>query len=284
MNAFNPIAVFNLDDAQPHELLSAFVEKFNAMAQYTEELEQTIEQLEQCQRLRDDILADEKAKVAGLQAIIEQQDHDLAVAAKGIADAQTLANTTKNQQVQLNHLQAQLASAQQMITQAKQATKQLQTTKEQVKRLKDSAEKYQLRCKKQEHEKAELKKEAAFYKERWLTTQDKVIELTHQLNFKGNTGIYHGEKEHLFYWPEVTKLKDEQGNEFTSRCLLMMHESGRGGFIAMSPDGNVGLMDAPKGGLRASKDTLAFAKDWLFKVNELQNGVVYEADLIAPNP
>lgn len=113
---------------------------------------------------------------------------------------------------------------------------------------------------------------------------DKIATLKMTLAHDTGSGLYHNDKHHLIIWPQVTKMQGEDGTIFEGRSLLYMHQSGRGGLMTYNPGTNeVNLCAAPVGGLRPNEDTREFAKNWLFKVNALQNGNVQEEDMIAVN-
>ena len=112
---------------------------------------------------------------------------------------------------------------------------------------------------------------------------NKVAELQHKLEQNTGSGLYHNGEHHLIIWPQKTKMQREDGTTFESCSLLYLHQSGRGGLISHDPQDGAQLCAAPKGGLRPSKDTLDFAQNWLRQVNEVQNGLVTDADMIPVN-
>ncbi|EKO3392562.1 hypothetical protein OMA37_004402 [Vibrio fluvialis] len=113
---------------------------------------------------------------------------------------------------------------------------------------------------------------------------DKIAMLQRTLAHDTGAGLYHNDKHHLIIWPQQTKMQGEDGSVFEGRSLLYMHQSGRGGLMTYNPGTNeVNLCAAPAGGLRPDEDTREFAKNWLFKVNALQGGVVQDDDMIPVN-
>lgn len=113
---------------------------------------------------------------------------------------------------------------------------------------------------------------------------DKIASLKKQLAHDTGSGLYHNGEHHLIIWPQKTKMQDTDGNVFEGRSLLYLHQSGRGGLMTYNPGTEqVNLCAAPRGGLRPSEDLKQFAQNWLFKVNELQDGTVKEEDMIPVN-
>lgn len=155
--------------------------------------------------------------------------------------------------------------------------------KEQIKRVKEANEKSQARCSKLELEAKEYRKEITHLTEQRNIAVNKVAELKHKLDHNTGAGLYHNGEHHLIIWPQKTKMQREDGTQFESRSLLYLHQSGRGGLITHDPQDGAQLCAAPKGGLRPSKLTLDFAQNWLSQVNDIQNGVVTDADMIPVN-
>lgn len=155
--------------------------------------------------------------------------------------------------------------------------------KEQIKRVKEATQKAQARCDKLELEAKEYRKEIAHLSDQRTHAVNKVIELKHKLEHNTGAGLYHNGEHHLIIWPQKTKMQREDGTQFESRSLLYLHQSGRGGLITHAPQDGAQLCAAPKGGLRPSKNTLEFAQNWLRQVNDIQNGVVTDADMIPVN-
>lgn len=118
-----------------------------------------------------------------------------------------------------------------------------------------------------------------------LAEKDEIIyQLNKQLIHNQGSGLYHNGDHHLIIWPEKTRYQRPDGEIYEGRSLLYMHQSGRGGLVTYDPiKGEVYMCKAPKTGLRPSKETREFAKNWLYNVNELQDGVVHEKDMLAVN-
>lgn len=122
-------------------------------------------------------------------------------------------------------------------------------------------------------------------KDKALFSKDEEIRLLNkQLAHNTGAGLFHKGEHHLIIWPEKTTFERPDGTSFQGRSLLYLHQSGRGGMISYDPISNSShLCKAPKAGLRPSEDCKVFAKDWLYTVNEVQDGIVHEKDMFPVN-
>lgn len=223
----------------------------------------------------------EKRLNASQSVQLTEQSSDLKKAAKAIEDAQKLANLTTAQQRENITLKEQLKAAQQSIRELNQLNPK--KLKEQNKRQKEANEKAQARNGKLELEAKEYKKEIVALKDLVNKSSNLIIEQKRTIEHNTGAGLYHKGKDHLIIWPQKTKMQRPDGSTFEGRSLLYLEQSGRGGLITYDPETGAQLCAAPKGGLRPSNDTIDFAKNWLFKVNEQQQGIVNDSDMIPVN-
>ena len=274
-----------LTQVHSSDLLTAFIHAYN-QEQADNEEQQTIHELykqntaDEIQILKSQLEA-EKRLVASQQESLAQQTEDLNKAAKAIEDAQTLAKTTTAQLNQITTLKQQLEAAQQAVRELKQLNPL--KLKEQIKRTKEANAKAQARNKKLELEAKEYRKTIAHHEQRYNECINKIRQQKAELEHNTGAGLYHKGKDHLIIWPQKTKMERPDGSIFESRSLLYLHQSGRGGLVTFDPETGAQLCAAPKGGLRMADETIEYAKDWLFTVNELQDGVVHDKDMIPVN-
>lgn len=156
--------------------------------------------------------------------------------------------------------------------------------REQIKRIKEKSISDKKRMAAQERALKEARSVLVNLEKSVMEKESTICNLNKQLAHNTGSGLYHNGEHHLIIWPEKTVMEREDGERFEGRSLLYMHQSGRGGLITFDPiDGQAYLCKAPKNGLRPSEACKEFAKDWLYSVNELQNGVVKEKDMLAVN-
>lgn len=156
--------------------------------------------------------------------------------------------------------------------------------REQIKRIKEKSISDKKRLTTAENA-MKLSKRATEKLIKQLQEKDQAIyQLQKELSHNNGSGLYHHGDHHLIIWPEKTRVQRPGGDVFEGRALLYMHQSGRGGLITYDPTDNQSyLCKAPKTGLRPSKDVREFAKNWLYNVNELQDGIVKDKDMLAVN-
>jgi len=272
-------------EAHSSDTLTKFVEQYNA-EQIEQEQQATIHALYR-QNTQDEIailksqLDAEKRFTAQLQDQATQDAIDLNRAAKAVENGVKIASQTTALNNTIASLQSQLKTAQEKVQELNQLNPK--KLKEQIKRVKEATKKAQARCDKLELEAKEYRKEIAHLSDQRTTAVNKVIELKHKLEKNTGTGLYHNGEHHLTIWPQKTKMQREDGTQFEGRSLLYLHKSGRASLIAHDPKNGAQLCAAPKGGLRPSKATLDFAQNWLRQVNEVQNGIITDADMIPVN-
>ena len=285
--ALSQLHLVDSTESEPHssDTLSRFVEQYNA-EQIQIEQQAQIHALYK-QNTQDEIailkskLEAEKRFNADLQDQAKQDAIDLNRAAKAVENGVKIASQTTALNNTIASLQSQLKTAQEKVRELNQLNPK--KLKEQIKRVKEATEKSQARCSKLELEAKEYRKEIAHLSEQRNIAVNKVAELKHKLDHNTGAGLYHNGEHHLIIWPQKTKMQREDGTQFESRSLLYLHQSGRGGLITHDPQDGAQLCAAPKGGLRPSKAALDFAQTWLSQVNDIQNGVVTDADMIPVN-
>lgn len=279
------LAGSNESELHSSDTLAKFVEQYNA-EQIEQEQQATMHALYR-QNTSDEIailkskLEAEKRFTAKLQDDAKQDAIDLSLAAEAVESGVKIARQVTAKDNDIARLQSQLKTAQEKVRELSQLNPK--KLKEQAKRQVLANEKAQGRNKKLEIEKKELKAEAQALKEQRNMAVNKVAELQRRLEHNTGAGLYHNGEHHLIIWPQKTKMQREDGTQFESRSLLYLHQSGRGGLITHDPQDGAQLCAAPKGGLRPSKATLDFAQTWLSQVNDIQNGVVTDADMIPVN-
>ncbi|WP_025740898.1 hypothetical protein [Salinivibrio socompensis] len=198
-------------------------------------------------------------------------------------DAEKLASATNALRAERDQLKGQIRAAQKTIQELRggDSPKKL---REQNKRLKEKSQEKEKRNERLMRENKAYNQENRDLQAKLNKAVQKVAELQKQLEHDTGSGLYHNKEHHLIIWPQKTKMQRPDGSLFESRSLLYLHQSGRGGIVSYDPDTNsAALCAAPKNGLRMSKDTIEFAQNWLYKVNELQDGVVTEEDMIPVN-
>ena len=286
-DALSQLHLVDNTDTEAHssDTLTKFVQQYNA-EQIQQEQQATIHALYR-QNTSDEIailkskLEAEKRFNAELQDQAKQDAIDLNRAAVAVENGVKIASQTTALNNTIASLQSQLKTAHEKVRELNQLNPK--KLKEQIKRQSEANEKAQGRNKKLEIEKKELKAEVKVLKEQRNIAVNKVAELQHKLEHNTGAGLYHNGEHHLIIWPQKTKMQREDGTQFESRSLLYLHQSGRGGLISHDPKNGAQLCAAPKGGLRPSKDTLDFAQIWLRQVNEVQNGIITDANMIPVN-
>ena len=272
-------------EAHSSDTLTRFVEQYNA-EQIQAEQQAQIHALYK-QNTQDEIailkskLEAEKRFNTELQDQAKQDAIDLNRAAKAVENGVKIATQVTALNNTIASLQSQLKTAQEKVRELNQLNPK--KLKEQIKRVKEATEKSQARCGKLEIEAKEYRKEIAHLSEQRNMAVNKVAELKQKLEHNTGAGVYHNGEHPLIIWPQKTKMQREDGTQFESRSLLYLHQSGRGGLITHDPQDGAQLCAAPKGGLRPSKAALDFAQTWLSQVNDIQNGVVTDADMIPVN-
>ncbi|PKF60644.1 hypothetical protein CW745_14025 [Psychromonas sp. psych-6C06] len=263
--------------------LEAFVNAYNLDLEVAENNEDTIELLEA--KLEQSYLDHDKQ-----QTLNEQLSNELATAKKENKQFRALFEVAEaNEQKQIA-TQRELALSKASVAELQKELTKLKggdnpkRLREQIKRIKE----------KSLIEKKRLSTAEGALKEgrRLVERQNKLLgekdaligNLKKELAHNTGSGLYHNDEHHLIIWPEKTRYEREDGSHFEGRSLLYLHQSGRGGLISFDPaTGEAHMCKAPKNGLRPSEECKVFAKDWLYAVNALQDGIVQDKDMLAVN-
>lgn len=264
-----------LTTANPDELLAAFVVRFNDLTASHDEQATMITLLQQ---QLDGYKRQCHAQTEEIAELKKENEFCRDMALK----AEDIANKSLGLQVERDKLKDQLKQLQQQYTQLKGGDNP-KRLREQIKRLKEANTKHQTRVKALEKDNKQYRHDLTETRRQQQQGFAKISELQKQLAHDTGSGLYHNDQHHLIIWPQKTKMQRPDGTIFEGRSLLYLHQSGRGGLITYDPENGSRLCAAPKGGLRPISDTMDFAQDWLFKVNELQEGIVKEDDMIPVN-
>ncbi|WP_394293032.1 hypothetical protein [Aeromonas rivipollensis] len=261
-----------LESAQPHQLLSAFVVRFNDLSGQLDEVSQERDELD------IQLAALGSAQAAHLARIddMERQNASLREAALRVNQLVGQVNTLN---LAHNNLQAQLSAAQQVIS-AAGGVNGISKLREQVKRLKDGNAEKDARISQLERDNSKARHDLTTAQRQSIEAHTKIDLLQRQLAHDTGSGLYHNGEHHLIIWPQKTKFQRPDGTTFESRSLLYMHQSGRGALFTYSEESGTEFAASPKPGLKPTKEVQEFAHNWLFKVNSLQGGIVHESDMV----
>lgn len=266
----------HLKQFDPDDLLEAFLHRYNDQ---NAALDQLTGENQLLQQSLDGYKRQCHEQIKELEEVREENEtcRNLALEAEKIANKSSgLTTELARARAQIQTLQKQLKDAN-----AEGSPKKL---KAQVKRLKDKDADQKKRIASQEQVIKTLRHSVEQKNVQQNQAFDKIASLQKQLAHDTGSGLYHNGEHHLIIWPQKTKMLDSDGNTFEGRSLLYLHQSGRGGLMTYNPTTEqVNLCAAPRGGLRPSEDLKQFAQDWLFKVNDLQDGIVKEEDMIPVN-
>lgn len=261
-----------LENAQPHELLCAFVVRFNDLTGQLDEVSQERDELSIQTAAQHTQILDLQARVAD----IEQENESCREAAR---KAEKIGNDSIALQTEKARLQEQLAQLQQVLA-SYGGVAGLRKLKEQVKRLQDSGSEKDARISQLERDNSKARHDLTIAQRQAIEAHTKIDLLQRQLAHDTGSGLYHNGEHHLIIWPQKTKFQRPDGTTFEARSLLYMHQSGRGGLFTYSEEGGTMFAASPKPGLKPSKEVQEFAHNWLFKVNSLQGGIVRESDMV----
>jgi outer membrane murein-binding lipoprotein Lpp len=261
-----------LESAQPHQLLSAFVVRFNDLTGQLDDVSQERDELDIQLAVQHSQLLDAQTRIVDL----EQENAHCHDAAR---KAEKVAVTSLAQQVEIKKLQEQLTQTQQALT-ALRGAGDPKKLKEQVKRLQENNATKEARIGQLERDCGKYRHDLTAAQRQAIEAHTKIDQLQKQLAHDTGSGLYHNGEHHLIIWPQKTKMERPDGSIFESRSLLYIHHSGRAALVTYNDQDGTALCAAPKGGLRPSKETMDFAHNWLFKVNSLQDGMVNESDMV----
>ena len=259
-----------LENAQPHELLSAFVVRFNDLSGQLDEVSQERDELS----IQTAAAATTQAALLARIADIEQENSRCREAAR---KAEKIGNESIALLSEKARLQEQLAQLQQVLA-SYGGVAGLKKLKEQVKRLQDGGAEKDARSQ-LERDNSKARHDLTTAQRQAIDAHAKIDQLQRQLAHDTGSGLYHNGEHHLIIWPQKTKLQREDGTTFEGRSLLYMHQSGRAALFYYNEQDGTALAPSPKGGLKPSAAVQEFAHNWLFKVNSLQGGVVHPADM-----
>lgn len=268
-----------LDQLTEHDsatLLEALIVRHN---QESAEFDDLVSLATRAEQERDGYKRQAHAQAKEIDTLKKENEKLTAIA----LDAEKLASATNALRAERDQLKGQVRAAQKTIQELRggDSPKKL---REQNKRLKEKNQEKEKRNERLMRENKTYNQENRDLQAKLNKAVQKVAELQKQLEHDTGSGLYHNKEHHLIIWPQKTKMQRPDGSLFESRSLLYLHQSGRGGIVSYDPDTNsAALCAAPKNGLRMSKDTIEFAQNWLYKVNELQDGVVTEEDMIPVN-
>lgn len=269
LSTLNALAQYSGDD-----LLAAFLASYN---QQNADWDEMVSENQRLQQERDGYKRQCNAQIKEIEELKQENEFCRDMALK----AEDIANKSTGVQQELNRSKAMVQSLQNELKELKKLNPK--KLKEQNKRQQQKAIEKDKRITQAETALKDSGK--ALEKSRAETQQAiaKIAELQKQLAHDTGAGLYHNDKDHLIIWPQKNKMQRPDGSIFEGRSLLYLHQSGRGGLITYDPDNGSKLCAAPPGGLRPGGNTIEFAQDWLFKVNELQEGIVREEDMIPVN-
>lgn len=261
-----------LENAQPHDLLSAFVVRFNDMSSQLDEVSEERDELE----IQVAAAATSQAALLARIADLEQENERCCDAAR---KAEKIGNQVGALLVEKTRLQEQLNQLQQVIA-TYGGVNGIDKLKEQNKRLKSGNAEKDARISQLERDNSKVRHDLTTAQRQSIEAHTKIDLLQRQLAHDTGSGLYHNGEHHLIIWPQKTKFQRPDGTTFESRSLLYMHQSGRGALFTYSEEGGTVFAASPKPGLKPTREVQEFAHNWLFKVNSLQGGIVHESDMV----
>lgn len=261
-----------LENAQPHELLSAFVVRFNDLTDQLDEVSQERDELD----IQVAAAATTQAALLARIADLEQENERCSDAAR---KAEKIGNQVGALLVEKTRLQEQLNQLQQVIA-TYGGVNGIDKLKEQNKRLKSGNTEKDARISQLERDNSKARHDLTTAQRQSIEAHTKIDQLQRQLAHDTGSGLYHNGEHHLIIWPQKTKFQRPDGSTFESRSLLYMHQSGRGALFTYSEESGTVFAASPKPGLKPTKEVQEFAHNWLFKVNSLQGGIVHESDMV----
>lgn len=268
----------SLLNCEADRLLVAFITRFNDLTHAFENLdtalklsEQSAEGWKRAHAEKQNELT-ELIKLNELTKLENERCRELALKAEQIANASVAVQRERDT------LKAQLRATQQELTKLKGSDNPV--------KLRDQIHKLKTKNAELVKSEAQAKRDTALLRKERDTARgdtqraiDKIKLLQKELAHNTGAGIFHKGQDHLIIWPQNLTMAREDGSTFSGRGLLYLHKSGRGGLMTYDPSTGTHLCAAPKQGLKPSNDTLDFAHNWLYKVNEIQAGIVHDDDL-----
>lgn len=276
---------------QPDELLTAFIQRFNDLQDefFALNTENALlrEQAQTATVLSQQLEGYKRQCAAHIETETKLHDQITALTAEN-AECRELAVMAEKTAQKTIGVSAELTKSKNMIKALQDELKALralnpQKMKNQIARLKEKDAEQKKRIATQEQVIKVSKQATTLMQKQLNESYDKISSLGKELAHEQGSGLFHKGDHHLIVWPQKTRMQKPDGSIFEGRSLLYLHQSGRGGLITYDPAEGAKLCAAPRGGIRPSADCVEFAQNWLFNVNELQNGVVTDADMIAIN-
>lgn len=270
----------SLLNCEADRLLVAFITRFNDLTHAFENLdtalklsEQSAEGWKRAHAEKQNELT-ELIKLNELTKLENERCRELALKAEQIANASLAVQRERDT------LKTQLRATQQELTKLKGSDNPVKL-REQIHKLKTKNAEFVKSEAQAKRDTALLRKERDTARGDTQRAIDKIKLLQKELAHNTGAGIFHKGQDHLIIWPQNLTMAREDGTTFSGRGLLYLHKSGRGGLMTYDPSTGTHLCAAPKQGLKPSNDTLDFAHNWLYKVNEIQAGIVHDDDLKA---
>lgn len=268
----------SLLNCEVDRLLAAFVTRFNDLTQSYENIETALklsEQLGESWKRAHTEKQNELTELIKLNELIESENkrcRELAL------EAERIANASVAVQRERDTLKTQLKVVQQELTKLKGGDNPAKL-REQIHNVKTKNAALVKSEAQAKRDGALLRKERDQARTETQRAIDKIKALHKELAHNTGAGIFHKGQDHLIIWPQNLTMAREDGSTFSGRGLLYLHKSGRGGLMTYDPSTGTHLCAAPKQGLKPSNDTIDFAHNWLYKVNEIQTGIVHDDDL-----
>lgn len=268
----------SLLNCEVDRLLAAFVTRFNDLTQSYENIETALklsEQIGESWKRAHTEKQKELTELIKLNELIESENkrcRELAL------EAERIANASVAVQRERDTLKTQLKVVQQELTKLKGGDNPAKL-REQIHNVKTKNAALVKSEAQAKRDGALLRKERDQARTETQRAIDKIKALHKELAHNTGAGIFHKGQDHLIIWPQNLTMAREDGSTFSGRGLLYLHKSGRGGLMTYDPSTGTHLCAAPKQGLKPSNDTIDFAHNWLYKVNEIQTGIVHDDDL-----
>ncbi|MGI1970749.1 hypothetical protein ACRN9N_20285 [Shewanella baltica] len=268
----------SLLNCEADRLLVAFINRFNDLTQAYENIDTALklsEQMGEGWKRAHTEKQNELTELIKLNELIESENkrcRELAL------EAERIANASVAVQRERDTLKTQLKVVQQELTKLKGSDNPAKL-REQIHNVKTKNAALVKSEAQAKRDGALLRKERDQARTETQRAIDKIKALHKELAHNTGAGIFHKGQDHLIIWPQNLTMAREDGSTFSGRGLLYLHKSGRGGLMTYDPSTGTHLCAAPKQGLKPSNDTIDFAHNWLYKVNEIQTGIVHDDDL-----
>lgn len=261
-----------MDQSSASAALEVFINQFNGLVSDHNQILEENDELKAALEHTDEIISN-----------AESLKQELAIAQGNVKKLTEGANKTTTiataQAVELAKLREQVSMQQAEINRYKAMG--IDRLKSQNQRLSESNNELTSKNNRLTHEKATVESSLRKLQKSYNELEEETIRIGRELSRNQGTGIYHQDGHHLVVWPQKLKVQDPNGDEFDCTALLYLHRSGRGGLITYSHEKGAQLCSAPVGGLKPSAGTIEYAKNWLYKVNVLQNGEPSHSDMMA---